>query len=161
MARVAPTSLPFVTRVWVWRVAHITSSTMLKAASAAVFTCSSPSTAAVIPILPSLGLFSQETPSPASAPARRAAASFSWISSSARSITYKWFFPSFWRWQISSLHTVWPLRKAAPLNSPGRISVMSCASRVPTASCKLIFFNISVCAFLAFAEFGFQQPSFS
>ena len=56
MARVAATSLPFVTRVWVCRVAHITSSTMLKAASAAVFTASRPSTAAVIPILPSFGV---------------------------------------------------------------------------------------------------------
>ena len=43
IARVAATSWPFCTRVWLWRVAHMTSSTRLKAASAAVLTRKSPS----------------------------------------------------------------------------------------------------------------------
>ena len=55
MALVAATISPSFTREWLWREAHMTSSTMLKAPTAAVFTCSRPSVPANRLIFPSRG----------------------------------------------------------------------------------------------------------
>jgi hypothetical protein len=87
MALVPATRSPSLTKVWLWRVAHITSSTMLKAAREALFTESRPSVSAKRFIFPSLGPSFQMTLSPAKAVAMITAASFSWISSSDKSMT--------------------------------------------------------------------------
>lgn len=57
IARVAATKVPRRTRVPLWRVAHMTSSVMLKSAKAVTWTRRSPSTAATNRILPSRGSF--------------------------------------------------------------------------------------------------------